>query len=62
MSNVTRLQPVQAEYAPTSDHPWTGRASRFSRDMWMLGADADVIAELLHQMLEVVEPKRREIR
>ena len=30
--------------------------------MWMLGADADVIAELLHQMLEVVEPKRRGIR
>ena len=62
MSNVTRLQPLQAEYAPNSDHPWTRRASRFFRDMWMLGADADVIAELLHQMLEVVEPKRREIR
>ena len=37
MSNVTRLQPVQAEYAPTSDHLWTRRASRFFRYMWMLG-------------------------
>ena len=37
MSNVTRLQPVQAEYAPNSDHLWTRRASRFFRDMWMQG-------------------------
>ena len=61
MSNVTRLVSAEDEYV-TFDHPWNRRATRFLRDLRMLGANTDVIAELLRELLHCVEPRlgRRE--
>ena len=60
MSNVTRLVSAKDEYL-TFDHPWNRRATRFLRDLRMLGANSDVIAELLRELLDCVEPKHRRL-
>ena len=54
MNNVRRLVSAEDEYQ-TLDHVWNRRAQRFLRDMRMLGADTSVIAELLRDLLGVVE-------
>ena len=61
MSNVQWLVMAKDEYQ-AFDHPWNRRATRFLRDLRMLGANSGVIAELLRELLASVEPKhgRRE--
>ena len=58
MSNVRRLTLARDEYQ-SFDHPWNRRATRFLRDLRMLGAGSDVIAELLRELLNTVEPRQR---
>ena len=58
MSNVERLVVAKDEYQ-AFDHPWNRRATRFLRDLRMLGANSDEIAELLRELLDIVEPKHR---
>ena len=57
MTNVQRLVPAEDEYR-TLDHVWNRRAQRFLRDMRMLGAESPVIAELLRDLLWVVDGSR----
>ncbi len=58
MNNVRRLVPAEDEYQAL-DHVWNRRAQRFLRDMRMLGAESPVIAELLRDLLLVVDGKRQ---
>lgn len=58
MKNVERLSPAKDELKE-SDHPWNRRAQRFLRDMRMLGADNDVVAELCYDILDAVNRRRR---
>ncbi|HET7446825.1 MAG TPA: hypothetical protein VFJ49_02735 [Methyloceanibacter sp.] len=57
MSNVYRVEFAEDQTLGFGDHPWNRRAERFLRDLRMTGAPSDVIAELLHNLLDIVEPR-----
>ena len=54
MNNVQRLVAAKDEYRGL-DYVCDRRAQRFLRDLRMLGVDSSVIAELLRELLRVVE-------
>jgi hypothetical protein len=60
MSKVYKLRRAKNEIGDVGGHIWGRRAQRFLRDMRMLGADNEVIADLAYEILEAVNrPKMR---
>jgi hypothetical protein len=57
MSNVRRLMPADDERMPFNTGEWDRRAQRFLRDLRMLGLGSPEIAEMLRDLLSVVEGK-----
>jgi len=63
MSDIYSLKTV--EHVPVGmadDHVWTRRAERFLRGMRMMRAPSDVIAELLYDLLDIIEPHTDDAR
>ena len=59
MSNVRRLVPAANEPLRYYTGEWDQRAQRFLLDLRMLGLGSPEIAEMLRELLEIVEPKRQ---
>jgi hypothetical protein len=59
MSDVFKLKRARDEYQKSFDHVWTRRTTRYLRDMRMLGADNDVLAELFRDLLFEVQPSAK---
>ena len=60
MSTLIKLKPARDELKPLDwDYALLNRSQRYLRDMRMLGATSNMIADFLHEMLDIVEPRHR---
>jgi hypothetical protein len=58
MSNVRRLVRAENEPLRYNTGEWDRRAQRFLLDLRMLGLGSPEIAEMLRELLEIIEPRK----